>query len=387
MAKIFKREWTTRGPTGRRVRHLGYGYTVMISGQRERRFSAEWRSEAEALEALSGRLKEVEAGQVERVQKPTRTLIEVTQEYLVYKEQQGKRTVKDDKRILENRMLPYFGKALPVRGLSTEAIAQYEKERIGTVSAYTVSNELTVLRHLLRLAKKWGYLDRVPEIELPKKPEGRTRYLTQEEIGRLLKACAQSRNPYLLAIVILAINTGMRKGEILKLDWARVDLGADLGFNARITLYDTKNGKPRGVPLNRAAIEALARTEPNPDNRTGPVFKARDGVAWGKIRTAFELAVQRAEIPGFRFHDLRHTAASWMVMKGRNLKEVQEVLGHRDFRMTNRYAHLSPAHLRTTVEALDGLTAMPSDGHTADQDLAHKLAHNAEPEVAKNLTN
>ena len=85
---------------------------------------------------------------------------------------------------------------------------------------------------------------------MPKKPEGRRRFLSEEAIRRLLEACAQSRNPFLTCIVILTINTGMRKAEILNLQWERIDLGADYGFNARITLYDTKSGKPRGVPLN-----------------------------------------------------------------------------------------------------------------------------------------
>ena len=227
------------------------------------------------------------------------------------------------------------------------------------VSAYTVKNELTVLKHMLRLARRWGYLDRVPQIDMPKQPEGRLRYLSEAEIARLLDACAQSRNPFLTCIVILAINTGMRKAEILHLQWEHIDLGADYGFNARITLYQTKSGKPRGLPLNQAAIQALMTLEPDAAKRTGFVFKKRNGEFWGQIRTAFETAVKKAALPDFRFHDLRHTAASHMLMRGRSLKEVQEILGHSDFKMTLRYAHLSPAHLRTAVEALDGLTPTP----------------------------
>ena len=154
----------------------------------------------------------------------------------------------------------------------------------------------------------------------------------------------------------------MRKGEILKLTWERVDLNTDLGFSAKITLYKRKNGKPLGVPLNKAAVEAFHTLQPDPAQRVGVVFKKRDGVTWGKMRTAFDSAVTRAGLEDVRFHDLRHTAASHMVMRGRSLKEVQEVLGHKDYRMTLRYAHLSPAHLRTTVEALDGLTTMPVGG-------------------------
>ena len=100
-----------------------------------------------------------------------------------------------------------------------------------------------MLRHALRLGNRWGYLAEVPEIELPKRPEGRQRYLDEAEITRLLAACRASRNPYLATIVTLAINTDMRRSEILGLTWERIDLAS-----ARITLYGTKNGRPRGVP-------------------------------------------------------------------------------------------------------------------------------------------
>ena len=144
-----------------------------------------------------------------------------------------------------------------------EKIADYEERRITEVGAWTVRNELTILRHLLRLAhRKWGYLDRVPDIELPKAPKGRTRFLNEDEITRLLAACAKSKNGHLLAIVKVAINTGMRKSEILGLTWERVDLAKDLGLNARITLYDTKNGEPRGVPLNKDAVAVLSEIGP-----------------------------------------------------------------------------------------------------------------------------
>jgi len=176
----------------------------------------------------------------------------------------------------------------------------------------------------------------VPEIELPKAPRGRTRYLTEHEIQKLLGACAESRNQHLGCIVTLAINTGMRKSEILNLTWERIEIDTDLGFNARITLYDTKNGEPRGVPLNQVAGAVLSLLEPDSQKRTGRVFKRKDGEGWGQIRTAVEKAVERAGLPDFRFHDLRHTAASHLAMRGRPLKEIQEILGHKSFSMTLR---------------------------------------------------
>ena len=183
-----------------------------------------------------------------------------------------------------------------------------------------------------------------------KAPEGRTRFLSQDEITRLLQACSQSKNKHLRAIVILAFNTAARKSEIMKLEWERIELDKDLGFNASIRLYNTKNGKPRGIQLNKQAIAALVSVEPDPARRVDLVFKGSDGKHWGAIRTAFEAAVKRAAIPNFRFHGLRHTAASWLAMRGRPLVEIKEVLGHSSIAMTMSYAHLSPAHLRSCVE-------------------------------------
>src|SRR5438094_3197720 len=349
MAKIITREWTSRGPTGRRVRHVSYGYDLAVNGKRERHFSTEWLTEADALGALTARLKAIDAGQL--VPPAARTLKELADEYLQYKTDRKKRSLREDRRIIKTRILPAFGADLQVKKLTGPMIAQYEKRRSGEVSAFTVGNELTILRHMLRLGRRWGYLAHVPDIEPPKKPEGRRRYLDEAEIGKLLTACAESRNKYLGGIVALAVNTGMRKGEVLGLEWERIDLSS-----ARITLYDTKNGTPRGVPMNRAVYDALITLAPAAEQRAGLVFKARDGGAWGQIRTAFATALRKAGIQGFRLHDLRHTAASHLVMRGASLKEVQEVLGHKDFKMTLRYAHLSPAHLRAAVDRLDGLT-------------------------------
>lgn len=372
MAKVFRRKWKSTGALGERVWHTAYGYSLMVNGKRERKFSAAWTCEDDAVKALSTRQEQVRGGQTERPADVS--LGQVVTRYLKLKADHGKRSLSEDRRILEKQMLPVFGHTLPIRQLTAEKIAAFEETRIAQVSSWTVRNELTVLRHVLRLAhRKWNYLERVPEIELPKAPKGRTRFLSEEEITRLLAACHESKNTHLAAIVRLAINTGMRKSEIMGLRWERIDLAKDLGFNARITLYDTKNGEPRGVPLNQSAIATLSALEPDPAKRQGSVFKRKNGEDWGQIRTAFEKAMERAGLMDFRFHDLRHTAASHLVMRGRPLKEIQEVLGHKSFSMTLRYAHLSPMHLRTAVEALDGLTPE----RTSLDQMAHKMAQNA----------
>lgn len=122
----------------------------------------------------------------------------------------------------------------------------------------------------------------------------------------------------------------------------------------------------------------LAALEPDPAKRVGSVFKQKNGEDWGQIRTAFETAVERAGLSDFRFHDPRHTAASHLAMRGRPLKEIQEVLGHKSFSMTLRDAHLSPMHLRTAVESLAGLTPAPA---AAQESWTHKWTHSIESET------
>jgi integrase len=381
MAKIIRRVWTTQGPTGRKVRHVAYGYTLMVNGKQERKVSSAWGTEADALEALAARQKEVGAGCLKRP--ADRTLAELAKEYIRYKGDHGKRSLADDQRILEKRLLPALGSTLPVRTLTAAAIAQYERTRMGAtvegrdrkVSAFTVSNELSVLRHMLRLARRWGYLDAVPDVELPRKPEGRRRYLEADEITRLRDACQRSGNPDLALAVVIALNTGMRKAEILGLEWARIDLST-----ARITLYATKSGKPRGIPVNSDVYDALVACQPGAEQRQGRLFSRDYGRRASQIRKAFEVACRRAGIAGFRFHDLRHTAASHLVMRGATLQEVKEILGHSDIRMTLRYAHLSPAHLRSAVERLEGL-GRPS----LAAPIAQESAHNAPSDLVETV--
>ncbi len=337
----------------------------MVGGKRERKFSSEWQTEDDALRALVARQDEAAAGRDGRP--ADATLGALTEAYLAHKANEGKRSLRNDAAILKKRLLPAFGPTLPVRALTETAIARYEQARIADVSAYTVSNELGVLRHMLRLGRRWGYLDRVPDIEMPKKPEGRTRYLEEDEIGRLLTACAASRNPYLPALVGLPLNTGMRKEEVLGLTWERVNLAADFGLSAKLTLYKTKSGKPRGVPLNQDAVAALEAVEPDPAKRTGLVFKRGDGSRWGQVRTAFTAALARAGIQGFRFHDLRHTFASHFMMRSGSLYDLKEILGHSDIKMTMRYAHLSPHHLHASIAKVEGLARMPATAHQMAQ--------------------
>jgi hypothetical protein len=134
------------------VKHVAWGFTLMVDGERERRFSSEWATKEQAWEELRRRSKDVEAGQ--RAPRAAQTLGQVAAEYLCFKTDNGKRSIEEDRRILKRQLLPAFGAELLVRDLRGNLIAQYERRRVGQVRAFTVRNELTVLRHLLRLAKR-----------------------------------------------------------------------------------------------------------------------------------------------------------------------------------------------------------------------------------------
>ena len=159
---------------------------MMVNGKRERKWCGEWTTKEDVIKAVHERQEQIQAGQVERP--ADATFSQVVNHYLKFKA--GKRSLANDRHILEKQLVPAFGAGLPIRQLTTQMIAAYEERRKAElscrktkVSDWTLRNELTVLRHLLRLPhRRWGYLDRVPVIEMPKAPKGRTRFLNEEEM-------------------------------------------------------------------------------------------------------------------------------------------------------------------------------------------------------------
>jgi integrase len=174
-----------------------------------------------------------------------------------------------------------------------------------------------------------------------KENNARLRFLTREESEKLLYYCKD----YLKPIVITALHTGMRKGEILSLKWSQVR-------NGFIYLTNTKTDQPRQIPINKTLL-ALFQSLPR-HIKSDYVFCDRNGRPFGDIRKSFNSALKKAGIENFTFHCLRHTHASWMVMRGASLKVVAEILGHSNIATTQRYAHLSESYKQKAVELLDG---------------------------------
>ena len=185
-------------------------------------------------------------------------------------------------------------------------------------------------------------------------PEGRIRWITREEAVRLIEAAKnEPKSPHLVDFIRLSLNTGMRKGEVLGLEWNRVDLKANLVY---LGSSNQKNGKIGSVPLNNEAREAILSrrsfaTTNCPNSQW--VFCHEDGTRLGSLRKGFDGACRGVGLIDFHPHDLRHTCAAWLVQAGVTIREVAELLRHSDIRVTMRYAHLSPDNVRAAVKALE----------------------------------
>jgi integrase len=213
------------------------------------------------------------------------------------------------------------------------AMAQYRDARLKTVTSGTVRRELALLRHCFEVARReWGYpisSNPVKAIRLPSPGKARNRRLTAAERARLSEATAKSKTWYLDAIVELAMQTAMRRGELLKLSWKNID------FQRRLaTLPMTKNGDERHVPLTTSAASIL-RALPRTNEVVFPVSEVA-------LRQSWERTIAKADLKDFRFHDLRHEAISRFFESGLTIPEVAVISGHRDVRMLMAYTHLRP---------------------------------------------
>jgi len=218
-----------------------------------------------------------------------------------------------------------------------------------TYSHSSVNRFLAVLSHLFTTAKsEWGWVEENPVQSVKKlqEPQGRTRYLSDEERGLLLKTCIQSQSQFIYPVVLIALSTGARKSEILNLEWTDID------FQDRRAIFKhTKHNEQRRVALIDPVISQLRKLK----EKAGPTVFVFENVKTQKpldIRRAWETAIKAAGLEDFRFHDLRHSAASYLAMNGASLLDISAILGHRTLEMVKRYSHLSDQHLADQVHSL-----------------------------------
>ena len=238
-------------------------------------------------------------------------------------------------------LIPFFGEKF-LYEITSQMIECYKIARKAQVSVASVNRELACLKCMFNRAIDWGIAKDNPvrKVKFFKENNWRLRYLEKEEIAKLLANCP----PMLHAIVTIAANTGMRKAEIQNLKWG--DVNFHRGF---ITLRRTKNGEKRFIPMNQIVRETLISVRKQP--QSSYIFCGKEDLPFN-FRKSFDTAVKKSGILNFRFHDLRHTFASHLVMAGVDLNTVRELLGHKTVGMTLRYSHLSPDHKTRAVELL-----------------------------------
>ncbi|MFQ5519989.1 MAG: tyrosine-type recombinase/integrase [Candidatus Methylomirabilia bacterium] len=229
--------------------------------------------------------------------------------------------------------------------ITPEILEQYKVSRLTSVKPSTVNHELATLRHLYTMAIKWSYVTRNPvkAVKPLKEPPGRVRYLAPEEREALLAVCDGDLFP----VVLILLNTGLRRGELLALTWVDIDLRQRL-----LTVRNSKTHRSRRVPLNDTCLSVL-RSLPR---RLTPQAKVFPRWTPEALTMAFRRAVKRAGIKDLRLHDLRHDVASQLAMRNVSLRTIQELLGHADPRMSAKYSHLSQAALSDALKLLDGVS-------------------------------
>lgn len=251
-------------------------------------------------------------------------------------------SIQSDKVIIKTLKSFFGGRYL--YDIGPKLVEEYKAQRSKDVKPATVNRELACLKCMFNRAIAWSKTEENPvrKVKLFKEPNARTRYLEKAEIQRLIESCS----PHLRPIVIVAVNTGMRKGEILKLKWNDIDFKTNL-----IYLIETKNNETRKAPMNDTVRRTLMKVPKHPDSPY--VFCNAKGKPYANVRKSFDTALKKAEIKDFVFHSLRHTFCSHLVMLGIDLRTVQELMGHKSYAMVERYSHLSPDHKDRAVDILD----------------------------------
>lgn len=275
---------------------------------------------------------------VDRVEAERTTIAALIDRYLAEVTPTKKSARQETQRLLFLKR--HFG-SYSAAALRNNHVSEYRDRRLAEgLAGATVVKELNSLAHLFNTAMKdWGMpllVNPVKQVGRPKVARGRDRRLTGDELTRLIEACKASRSRMLACIVVVAIETGMRLGELLALDWRHIDRATRVA-----TLPDTKNGEARRVPLSPKALSAL-------DALPRHIGTSRVFWKWTRsdsVENAWRRVVAKAGIQDLHFHDLRHEATSRLFERGLALPEVAAITGHKTWQMLRRYTHLDPAAL------------------------------------------
>jgi site-specific recombinase XerD len=257
----------------------------------------------------------------------------------------------NDKNYVKHLSTSFAG--LSLDKITPNRIAQYKSIRTAKgAKPQTVKHEMICLNHAFNLAIKeweWATFNPMQRVKMPKVQNQIDRCLSYEEQDKVIEACYDRE--WLKDVIIFSLNTGMRQGEVINLKWLNVDL-----FRRTATVVKSKNGERRTVPLNQTVIDML-KAKSKVINLHGYIF-TQDGEKVTKrvLQRQFATTLKRAGIKNFRWHDLRHSFATRLAQSGKvDIYAISKLLGHRDVRTTQRYAHHCPESVRFGVDILDSL--------------------------------
>ena len=313
-----------------------------FKGKRIRQFAGYTKEQARntlaklRIERLDERLGFKKPGQDERI-----LFDKFADDFIELYAKQNKRSWQRDEVSLKN-LKPFF-KGRDLQDIGPEDAERYKAMRKAEVSGATCNRELALLKTIINKAVEWGKLkeNSLRAVKKFRENNARERILSPEEARRLIECAAPAIRP----VLIVALNTGMRRTEILSLKWRDVDFAKSF-----ILIEDSKSGRSRKVPMNEFVYKTLKELPRTSDEHVFFNPETNDHIK--DIKTSFRTACQRAEIQGVRLHDLRHTAASKMIEAGADLVTVSKILGHASIQMTMRYAHPTPENMRLAVGKL-----------------------------------
>ena len=265
--------------------------------------------------------------------------------YLKY-EYKGKDKVEQSRKLMI--WLKYLGD-IRIKEIKASGISDSLSTLPSHLSNASINRHKAALSGALTFACRKGYIKTNPARIIPSLPENnkRTRFLSEAERTSLLKACNASHWNKLYLIVLLAITTGARKGELTQLRWNDIDFERSTAY-----VSTTKNGQPKVLPLTDSVIQELQLFNKN-DSSLIFASKIKEEVAYCFTKP-WKKALKDVEIKDFRFHDLRHSCASYLAQSGASLLEIADVLGHKQISVTKRYAHLCIEHKSSLINRVMG---------------------------------
>ena len=348
MATIRKREGEKTGTDGKVRKTVRYQAVVRLGGHPPQYGSFRTKTEAKewatSIEDAINKDEHIPNREAKR-----RTVSEVLERY-----RQSELSKKRDKVNVERYLNFWIARIgnLKLTRVTRPLIIEIRDEMLADKSPATVNRYLATLRHAFRLAcVDWGWLNTNPvQHVILTEPRGRVRHLSDDEIKALLASAKESEHPHLYAIVLIALTTGARRGEIASLRWKDVDLST-----RRAILHETKNDERRTLAIVPQVVDELKKLRKVRRIDDDLIFaNLNNGKrTYSTVESAWQIAIEKAKLDDFRFHDLRHTFASHLVMSGVDMMTGKALLGHATLTMTMRYSHLAPDHRMRAIKTLD----------------------------------